>query len=78
MTVLRSLFSVCIAVNRQLLGSLLVFAVLVGNAAACLACALAGSLALTASAVNCAVLHVAGIQSHDVFHCYILLHSGYS
>ena len=46
----------------------LVFAGLVGNTAAGLACALAGSLALAAAALDSTLSHITGIQSHDMFH----------
>ena len=44
---------------RKLL--LVILTLLVGNAAAGLACALAGSLALAAAALYCALLHVTGL-----------------
>ena len=46
----------------------LVLALLVSDAAAGLASRLAGSLALAASAVLCAVAKVAGFESLDMFH----------
>ena len=46
----------------------LVFAGLVGNTAAGLACALAGSLALAAAALDGALCHITGIQCHDMLH----------
>ena len=52
----------------QLLAFLGAFALLVCDAAAGLACGLAGSLALTAAAVLCAVAQIAGVQSFDMFH----------
>jgi len=52
--------------------SVLVLAGLVGNTAAGLACALAGSLALAAAAVDSALCHITGIQGHDMFHDQIL------
>ena len=48
--------------------SILVLTGLVCNAAAGLACALAGSLALAAAAVDSALSHITGIQGHDMFH----------
>ena len=54
----------------QLLAFLGAFALLVCDAAAGLACGLAGSLALTAAAVLCAVAQVAGLDSLDVFHSF--------
>ena len=50
----------------------LVLAGLVGNTTAGLACALAGGLALAAAAVDGALCHVTGIQSHDMLHDKIL------
>ena len=50
----------------------LVLAVLICDAAAGLACALAGSLALAAAAVLSALNHITCIQSHNVLHCNIL------
>jgi hypothetical protein len=50
----------------------LVLAGLVGNTTTGLACALAGSLALAAAAVDGALCHVTGIQSHDMLHDKIL------
>ena len=44
------------------------FALLIGNAAAGLACRLAGSLALAASAVLCTVAQVARFKRFDMFH----------
>ena len=48
--------------------SVLVLTGLVCNAAAGLACALAGSLALAAAALDSTLSHITGIQSHDMFH----------
>ena len=45
-----------------------VLTLLVGDAAAGLACRLAGSLALTATAVLCALAQIAGLDSHDMLH----------
>ena len=47
--------------------SVLVLTGLVCNAAAGLACALAGSLALAAAALDSTLSHITGIQSHDMF-----------
>ena len=54
----------------ELLGFLcgLVFALLVGDTAAGLACGLAGGLAFAAAALLHAALQVTGLQSLDVFH----------
>ncbi len=45
-----------------------VFALLVSDAAAGLACGLAGGLAFAASAVLCAFAEVTGFDSFDMFH----------
>ena len=52
----------------QLLAFLSAFALLVCDTAAGLACGLAGSLALAAAAVLCALAQIAGVQSFDMFH----------
>ena len=51
-----------------LLAFLLALALLVSNAAAGLASRLAGSLALAASAVLCALAQIASLDGLDVFH----------
>ena len=50
----------------------LVFTGLVCNTAAGLACALAGSLALAAAALDSALCHITGIQCHDMLHVDVL------
>ena len=52
----------------QLLALLGALALLIGNAAAGLASRLAGSLALAASAVLCALAKVLGLNSLDMLH----------
>ena len=47
---------------------MLVLAGLICNAAAGLAGALAGGLALAAAAVDSALCHITGIESHDMLH----------
>ena len=54
--------------KRSLLAFLLVFAGLIGDAAAGLASGLAGSLALAAAAVLGALAQVTGNQSLDMLH----------
>ena len=51
-----------------LLGFLLALALLVSNTAAGLASRLAGSLALAATAVLCAVAQITGLDSLDMLH----------
>ena len=46
-----------------------VFALLVSNTAGSLASRLAGSLALAASAVLCALAKILGLNGLDMFHC---------
>ena len=55
------------SIKTELL-AFLVFALLVSNSAAGLASRLAGSLALAASAVLCAVAQISGFQSLNMFH----------
>ena len=50
----------------------LVFTGLVCNTTAGLACALAGSLALAAAALDSALCHITGIQCHDMLHVDVL------
>ncbi len=69
----RSGHSFFVTDEQRCLLSLLVFAALIRNTAARLAGALAGSLALAASAVCCTVLHAACIQCHNVLHSAFLL-----
>ena len=54
---------------------LLVFAGLIGNAAACLAGGLAGSLALAAATVFRALAQIAGLQGNNSLHVQIILFS---
>ena len=54
--------------DGRLLGLLLALALLVSNTAAGLASRLAGSLALAASTVLCALAKVLGLNSLDVLH----------
>ena len=56
----------------ELLALLCVLALLVSDAAACLASRLARGLAFAASAVLCAVAEVASFKSFDMFHYSIL------
>ena len=53
---------------RELLGFLFTFALLVSDTAAGLASRLARGLALTASAVLCAVAKISGLDSLNMFH----------
>lgn len=48
--------------------SVLVLAGLVSDAAACLACALAGCLAFAAAARNSTLCHITCVKSNDVLH----------
>ena len=52
----------------QLFAFLFAFALLICNTAAGLASRLAGSLALAASAVLCALAEILGVQSLNMFH----------
>ena len=56
----------------QLLGFLVVLALLIGDAAAGLACGLAGSLAFAATAILRALTQIAGLNCLNMFHEYTL------
>ena len=66
----------CVDLITGKLLALLVLALLVGNAAAGLASGLAGSLALAAAAVFCALAKVLGLQSLNVAHKWHLRSAG--
>ena len=58
----------CLSPNKKLLALLVALALLVSDAAAGLACRLAGGLALAASAVACAVAKISRLNGLNVFH----------
>ena len=62
---------------QELLACLLVFALLVSNAAAGLASRLAGGLALAATAVLCAVTQIASFDGLDMFHNFHLPYANF-